>query len=143
LGIHGVEIVNKAKLLALRENPDRTALRLCFEGVVAKAKPPNCTFRLPRIRTPADLPNALSALEQAVASGQLSTQEGLAMVQMIEAHRRMFEVGDFDQRLRALEQGGQEIPLEPIVQIPDEKDEDPEIPMEPIVQTSEKKNEEP
>jgi hypothetical protein len=77
-------------------------------------------------------------VEQAVASGQLSTQEGLAMVQMIEAHRRIFEVGDFDQRLRALEQGGQEIPLEPIVQIPDKKGEEPEIPLESIVQISEK-----
>jgi hypothetical protein len=140
---HALPIINQAKFLALKPNPDMTALRLCLERLVPIAKPPNSTFRLPRIRTPADLPNALSALERAVASGQLSTQEGLAMVQMIEAHRRMFEVGDFDQRLRALEQGGQEIPLEPVVQIPDEKDEDPEIPLEPIVRIPDKKDEAP
>ena len=122
---HALPIINKVKLLALAPNYDRTFLRLCFEGLVAKAKPPNSRFRLPRIRTPADLPKLLSAVERAVASGQASAQEGLSLAEIIERHRRAFETTEFDQRLRALEQGGQEIPLQPVVQIPDKKDEEP------------------
>ena len=110
---HALPIINKVKLLALAPNYDRTFLRLCFEGVVAKAKPPNSSFPLPRIRTPADLPNALSAVERAVASGRLSAQEGLAMVQMIEGHQRSFETVEFDQRIRAIEKDGQKTALAP------------------------------
>jgi hypothetical protein len=143
LGIHGVEIVNQAKLLALRPNPDIRALRLCFEGFVAKPKPPNSRFPLPRVQTPADLSKALSAVTRAVAAGQLSAQEGLAVAEIIERLRRAFETGEIDQRLRSLEQGGPEIPLEPIVQFPDKQDEDSEIPLEPVVQIPDKKDEEP
>jgi hypothetical protein len=77
------------------------------------------------MRTPADLLKAFSALERAVASGQTSAQDGLAVAEIIERHRRAFETGEIDQRLRTLEQGGQEIPLEPIEPIPDKKDEEP------------------
>jgi hypothetical protein len=143
LGSHGVEIINQVKLLALRPNPDIRALRLCVERLVPIPKPPNSRFRLPPMRAPADLLKAFSALERAVASGQTSAQDGLAVAEIIERHRRAYETGEIDQRLRALEQGGQEIPLEPIVQIPDKKDEDPEIPLEPIVQLLDKKDEEP
>jgi len=116
---HALPIINKMKFLALRENSDMTALRSCFERVVSIPKPPNSRFRLPRVRTPADLPNMISAVERAVASGQASAQEGLAMAQITELHRRAFEFGDIDRRLRALEQGRQEIPLLPIDPIPD------------------------
>ena len=116
---HGVEIINQAKLLALRPNPDMTALRLCFEGLVAKPKPPNSRFRLPGMRTPADLLKVFSALERAVAAGQTSAQDGFAVAEIIEHHRRAFETGEIDQRLRALEEGGQKIPLLPIEPILD------------------------
>jgi hypothetical protein len=60
-----------------------------------------------------------------MAGGKLNAQEVAAMAQITDAQRRAFETGEIDQRVRALEQGGQEIPLEPIVQIPDKKDEEP------------------
>lgn len=125
---HAPQIINQVKLLALRPIPDMTALRLCFEGLVPKAKPSNSRFRLPRMRTPADLPKALSALERAAGTGQLSAQEGWAMAQIIDSHRRAFETAGFDQRLRALEEGCQEIPLEPIeptTDKPAKEDKDP------------------
>ena len=116
---HALPIVDKMKLVALRPNHDMTALRLCFERLVLIPKPANPRFRLPRIRTPADLTNGFSAVERAVARGQLCAQEGLAMAQIIESHRAMFETEDFDQRIRAVEEGGQEISVEPIEPIPD------------------------
>ena len=124
---HALPIINKMKLLALREIPDMTALCSCFERLIPIPKPANSRFRLPRVRTPADLPKMISAVERAVGSGQASAQEGLAMAKITELHRHAFEIGDIDQRIRALEQGSQEIPLEPIEPIPDkdhDKDQD-------------------
>ena len=126
---HGVQIINQVKLLALRPNPDVRALRLCLERLVPIAKPPNSRFRLPHVRTASDLPKVLSAVERAVAGGQLNAQDGAAITQITEGHRRAFETGEIDQRLRALEEGGQKIPLlliEPILGKPVE-------PIEPIL----------
>jgi CheY-like chemotaxis protein len=104
---HGLQAISQLKLLAFRPNPDMTALQLYV------------------VRTAADLPEALSALTQAVSRGRLSAQEGEAVARIIEGQRHTFEAGEFDKRLRALEQGGQEIPLKPIEPIPDQDDEDP------------------
>ena len=122
---HGLQAISQLKLLAFRPNPDMTALRLYVERLVAIPKPANSQFRLPRVRTAADLPEALSALTQAVSRGRLSAQEGEAVARIIEGQRHTFEAGEFDKRLRALEQGGQEIPLKPMEPIPDKDDEDP------------------
>ena len=125
---HALPIVNQMKFLALRPNPDMTALRLCFERLIPIPKPANSRFRLSRVQAPADLANALSAVERAVAAGQASAHEGLAMAQITELHRRAFEIGDIDRRIRALEQERQEIPLLPIDPIPDKTVE----PIDPI-----------
>jgi hypothetical protein len=77
----------------------------------------------------------ISAVERAVASGQASAQDGLAMAQITELHRRAFEIGEIDRRIRALEQGRQEIPLlliDPILEKPVEPiDPIPDNPVEP------------
>jgi hypothetical protein len=127
--LHGMQAISQLKLVSFRPNPSIAALLFYVGRLIPPPKPPNSRFPLPRVRTAADLPKALSAVTRAVAAGQLSTQEGLAMVQMIEAHRRMFEVGDFDQRVRALEEGGQKIPLLPIEPILGK----PVEPIEPIL----------
>ena len=122
---HALPIIHKMKFQALKEIPDMTALCACFERLIPIPKPANSRFRLPRVRTPADLPSMISAVERAVATGQTSAQDGLAVAEIIEHHRRAFETGEIDQRLRALEEGGQKIPLLPIEPILDK-------PVEPI-----------
>jgi hypothetical protein len=112
-------IINQIKLLALRPNPDMTALRLCFERIIPIPKPANGRFRLPRVRTASDLPKVFSAIGRAIADGQLNAHEGFAMAQITDLHRLAFETGDFDKRIRALEEGGEEIPLKPIEPTPD------------------------
>lgn len=133
---HALPIIFKMKFEALKEIPDMTALCTCFERLVPIPKPANSRFRLPRVQTPADLPNMLSAVERAVCSGQASAQEGLAMAQITELHRRAFEIVDIDRRIRALEQERQAIPLLPIDPILEEPveliDSIPDKPVEPI-----------
>jgi len=97
----GEKIIQKIKLRALKADP--MAMRLCMERLIPVAKEPNHRFWLPSVETPANLAEAISAVTEAVAEGELSAQEGEAVARIIESQRRNIEVGEFDLRLKALE----------------------------------------
>lgn len=97
----GESMIKQCKVLAY--NGDRTALRLCVERLISPCKAPNSRFRLPPMKTVADLVGALPAMAKEVARGRLSVPEGEAMSRMIESQRRTIETVEFDKRLRALE----------------------------------------
>ena len=98
---HGVEIVDTAKLQALKKDP--SALRLCMERLVPICKPPNSRFKLPQLRTLADSSKAISALMREVAKGNVSAQEGESIARMIESYGRV-EAEGLERRILALEQ---------------------------------------
>jgi hypothetical protein len=58
---------------------------------------------LPDVRTAADLPAALAAVVVAVASGDLTTDEGAALAGIFDSQRRAIETAEFETRLAALE----------------------------------------
>jgi hypothetical protein len=99
---NGAALIKQCQLMALKGDP--TALRLCIERLLPPCKPPSGRFRLPAVRTAADLVNAFPVVMQAVARGQVSAHEGEAIANMLEIHRRAIETGELDARLRALEQ---------------------------------------
>jgi hypothetical protein len=109
---HGTEIINQVKLQALKPKPDSTALRLCVERLIPVCKAPNSRFPLPVVRTSADLPKALTAVSQAVARGLVSAQQGEGVARIIDTQRRAIETGDFEARIRHLEEAKSE-PLKP------------------------------
>jgi hypothetical protein len=98
----GEEIIQKIKERALKADP--MAMRLCMERLVPLAKEPNARFRLPAVETAANLTEAISAVTEAVAEGELSPQEGESVARIVESQRRNIEVGEFDARLKALEE---------------------------------------
>jgi len=98
----GLSAVQQCKFLALQG--DGRALHTWIDRLEAPCRPRNNRFRLPSIRTAADLAKALPAVLQAIASGRLNAQEGEAIARIIESHRRVIEAEEFDARLRALEQ---------------------------------------
>ncbi len=104
----GTAIIQKIKQRALRADP--TAMRLCMERLVPLAKEPNTRFRLPPVETAANLTEAISAVTEAVAEGELSAQEGESVARIVESQRRNIEVGEFDARLRALEEASKQRP---------------------------------
>jgi hypothetical protein len=104
---HGIEIIDTAKLQALKKDP--TALRLCVERLVPICKPPNSSFRMPRLRTSTDLPKAISALAREVAAGRLSAQEGESVSRIIESFGNALQVDDFATRLETIEQENSEM----------------------------------
>jgi hypothetical protein len=100
---HGEAMIKQCQVLAFKGHP--TALRLCMERVIPPCRAPNNRFRLPPIRTVADLVKALPVVVQAVARGRLSAQEGESISRMLESHRRTIESEEFEKRLLALEKG--------------------------------------
>jgi len=99
---NGLAVIKQCQLQALKG--DSTALRLCLERLLPACKPSTPRFRLPPVRTAADLAEAIPAILQAVARGQLSAAEGAAITGMLESQRRALEMEEVDNRLRALEQ---------------------------------------
>jgi hypothetical protein len=98
---HGEAIIKQCQVLALKG--DRTALRLCMERLIPPCEAANSRFRLPPMKTMADLKKALAAVGQEVARGRLSAEEGELMSRMIASQGRIIDSVEFEKRLRALE----------------------------------------
>jgi hypothetical protein len=102
---HGEALIKQCQVLALKGDP--TALRLCMERLMPPCRASNNKFRMPPMKTMADLVKALPAVAQQVARGRLSAQEGEAISRIIENQRRTIESVEFEKRLQALENAPQ------------------------------------
>lgn len=95
------EIMNKLVELALAGHP--AALKLALERMVPARTERLVTFHLPKIKSASDGAVALAAVSDAVASGDITPNEGLAISQMIGVTVRAFEAKEFESRVLALE----------------------------------------
>jgi hypothetical protein len=87
---------------------NNAALRVCMERLVPPARQPNPTFKLPSIRSAADLPRASAAVVKAVAAGELSAQEAESMMRLLEIDQRLREASELAPRIDRLEQRDRE-----------------------------------
>ena len=108
---HSEAVIKQCQILALKG--DSTALRLCMERLVPPCRAPRNQFRLPTMKTMADLGKALPAVAREVARGRLSAQDGEAFSKMIETQRRTIEAEGFERRLRAVEKAQKRRPRRP------------------------------
>jgi hypothetical protein len=83
---------------------DSTALKLVMDRVSPVRRGRPTPFRLPAITSLADLPQASLAVLQGVADGSLTPTEAAEIGRVLDAHARLTELSDIDQRVRALEQ---------------------------------------
>jgi hypothetical protein len=98
---HGEAIIKQCQVMALEKDP--IAMRICMERLVPPCKPAQHRFGLPKGNTAADLVKAVSTINQQVARGHLSAQDGEAMARTVEIQRRAIETEDFERRLQAQE----------------------------------------
>jgi hypothetical protein len=98
---HGEAIIKQCQVMALEKDP--TAMRLCMDRLVPPCKSAHHRFRSPRGTTPADLVKAVSRINQQVARGHMSAQDGEAMARTVEIQRRAVETEDFERRLQVQE----------------------------------------
>jgi hypothetical protein len=60
-------------------------------------------LKLPSLETSADLVAALASITNAVASGELTPEEGQSVAAILEQQRRAIETIQLEQRIAALE----------------------------------------
>ena len=82
---------------------DPTAMRLCFERIVAPRRTRPVQLDLPPIRDPADITAAMAAVTEAVIGGVITPAEGAEVAKVVDTYVRVLEASDFDRRLKALE----------------------------------------
>jgi hypothetical protein len=94
-------LTQKAVELAL--DGDVTALRLCLDRIAPARKDAPVMIDIPDISTADGTLKAGSAIVAAVASGEISPDEGQKLMSLIEVQRRQIETADLEARLAALE----------------------------------------
>ena len=94
-------LTRKAVELAKSGNP--MALRLCLEMLLPPRRDRPIIFALPQLEGAEDLPQALKAILEAVARGEITPGEGQTLTAMLDAYRKGLETTDFEARLAALE----------------------------------------
>jgi hypothetical protein len=96
------KLTRKAIELAL--GGDTVALRLCLDRILPPRRERPVRFKLPSLRAPADATLAMSEIAGAVAEAQITPCEAGEMARFVEAYIRSLEAGEFDMRLRAIEE---------------------------------------
>jgi hypothetical protein len=80
-----------------------TAMRLCMERLLPARRHRLLQFKLPPVKTIADVDAASESVVDAVARGQLTPAEGQSFSLMLEGRRRVIETQELEPRIRALE----------------------------------------
>ena len=91
------------KAVELARAGDPTALKLCLARMLAPRRERAVPFRLPPIRSAADLEAAMGAVTDAVAAGALTPGEAAALARIVDTFVRAIETSDFARRLEELE----------------------------------------
>ena len=79
-------------------------IRLVLERVAPLPRNRPVRFHMPPIETTADLGEAMGAIVQAAADGELAPDEAVSIASLIETRRRTIETLELEQRIAALEQ---------------------------------------
>jgi hypothetical protein len=83
---------------------DGFALKLCLDRLLPPRKDRPVNLKLPKVRQPTDLPQALQAVVQAVAAGEITPAEGQALTAILEGYRKGISAADLEDRLGRLEE---------------------------------------
>lgn len=82
---------------------DMRAAEILMRRLWPEQKGRPVSFALPELRTAADAVQAVGAIAQAVAAGDLTPDEGQAVAAVVETHRRTLETAELVARIEALE----------------------------------------
>ena len=91
------------KCISMVGEGNPTALRLGVERILPVLRHRALHFKLPPVKTIADVDAASILVISAATQGKLTPPEGLAFSMMLEGRRRVIETQDLEQRIRALE----------------------------------------
>jgi hypothetical protein len=103
LGAEGAADVLK-KVLEGAKGGDMRAAEILLRRLWPERKGRTIGMDLPVPESSADLVKATAAIVDAVASGDVTPEEGAAVAAIVETHRRAIETEDLERRLAALEE---------------------------------------
>src|SRR5215470_2314050 len=86
-----------------RKGPSMAALRLCMDRIAPPRRDRHVQFDLPPIATSIDAVVASTTLVAAVSAGELTPSEASDLGKLLEAHVRVIEAAEFEERLAKLE----------------------------------------
>ncbi|HWU02434.1 MAG TPA: hypothetical protein VN222_06835 [Novosphingobium sp.] len=85
---------------------DTIALRLCLDRLAPVRKDAPIVLALPTVRSAADVVEASAMVLEAVASGEITPDDGARVMALLSAHRAIIETQDHERRIAALEAFG-------------------------------------
>jgi hypothetical protein len=94
-------LMQKSLVLALRGSPKM--LPWCLDHALKLARLPK-KFKLPPIKTVADIARASDKVLNAVANGTCTEARGQALMAMLAERRKMFELVEVESRVEKIEQ---------------------------------------
>ena len=99
------EIVKK--MIEKAKDGDAMAARPILDRVWPARKGARLTFRLSEVAEAKDIPRAIAEVTRQMADGELSPDEAVLIVGLLEAQRKAFETHDLAERVAALEQSAE------------------------------------
>jgi hypothetical protein len=91
------------KAIEMAKEGDLTAIRICMDRLLPVRRDRHVPFALPKLETPADAMQAVSAIAEAVAEGELTPMEAAELSKVVDGFSRVLEVVSFEERLTKLE----------------------------------------
>ena len=101
-GENAADVIRKCLRMAKQGDP--MAMRLCMERILPARKSTPVRFKLPRIRSVADLAGAMDSIMQAIAKGRLTPGEGQQILADMEYSRSVLETEELSASLQAISQ---------------------------------------
>jgi len=93
-------LVRRCVELAMEGNP--AAMKLCLERLVPR-RCRSVKLEMPPIESAADIAPAIGAIARSVAEGALTPYDGAELSRIVESWVRALEAGEFERRLKELE----------------------------------------
>jgi F0F1-type ATP synthase gamma subunit len=93
------------KVIALAEEGDMAAIRVCMERLVPPIKHQPVAVELPPLENAVDSVEALARIAAAVAAGDLTAAEAAELAKVVEVYVGALASKAFEERLSALEKG--------------------------------------
>ncbi len=94
-----------AKVVEMALAGNHVAMRLCMDRLISIPAERSISIELPRIESAKDCATAMSAILSAVASGEITPNEGVALSALVTSTVRALEADEIERRLDALEKG--------------------------------------
>ena len=91
------------KMIEAASDGDRVAARLVLNRIWSAPRGRPVQIALPEIEQPSDLVAAHAAVMAAIASQEITPQDGAALASVLETHRRAFELVGQEKRVETLE----------------------------------------